>query len=294
MTYILYNPNASGGKCKKEIAKLHDIYSDAQFCDMTAIRTYKDFFFSLEKDDSVVICGGDGTLNRFVNDISDLDIKNDIYYYAVGSGNDFAHDLGKERAAEPNYRINDYLTDLPTVTIDEKTYRFINGVGYGIDGYCCEEGDRLRELNRQNNSNKKLDYTAIAIKGLLYAYKPTAATVTVDGKQYRYKKVWIAPTMNGRFYGGGMMPTPNQNRLDEKKEISCMVFHDSGKFKTLMIFPLIFKGEHIKKTKCVDVHKGSEITVEFDEPRALQIDGETHLNVKKYTVKACSNKVAVV
>lgn len=294
MTYILYNPNASGGKCRLELGKLQDVCSDAQFCDMTTIRAYKDFFCSLEKDDNVILCGGDGTLNRFVNETSDFEIENDIYYYAVGSGNDFAHDLGKERAAEPNYRINDYLRDLPTVTIGDNTYRFINGIGYGIDGYCCQEGDRLRELNRCNNSEKKVDYTAIAIKGLLYAYKPTGATVTVDGKTYRYKKVWIAPTMNGRFYGGGMMPTPGQDRLDEKKELSCMVFHNSGKLKTLMIFPSIFKGEHIKKTKYVEVHKGREITVEFDEPRALQIDGETHLYVKKYTVKAYSNKPAVI
>ena len=27
-------------------------------------------------------------------------------------------------------------------------------------------------------------------------------------KEYAYKKVWIAPTMHGKFYGGGMIPTP--------------------------------------------------------------------------------------
>ena len=64
-----------------------------------------------------------------------------------------------------------------------------------------------------------------------------------------------------------------------------MVFHGSGKLKTLMIFPSIFKGEHIKNKKCVDVIEGREIRVEFDEPRPLQIDGETALGVKYYEVK---------
>ena len=31
---------------------------------------------------------------------------------------------------------------------------------------------------------------------------------------------------------------------------------------------------------------GKEITVKFDAPRALQVDGETVLGVSEYTVKA--------
>ena len=52
-----------------------------------------------------------------------------------------------------------------------------------------------------------------------------------------------------------------------------------------MIFPSIFKGEHVKHTKQVEVLRGHEITVEFDRPTALQIDGETVLGVTSYTVK---------
>ena len=37
-----------------------------------------------------------------------------------------------------------YLRDLPTVTVNGKHWRFLNGIGYGIDGYCCEVGDALR------------------------------------------------------------------------------------------------------------------------------------------------------
>lgn len=290
MTYILYNPNASAGKCKEESLRLEDHYPQAKLYDMTKIESYADFFEHIEATDDVILCGGDGTLHRFVNDAECSNIKNNIYYYAVGSGNDFARDLGKRREDKPDFKINKYLTDLPTVSVNGSEVKFINGIGFGIDGYCCEVGDLIREKNK----DKPVNYTAVAVKGLLWGYKPTGATVTVDGKQYRYKKVWIAPTMNGRFYGGGMMPTPDQGRLGANKELSCMVFHDSGKLNTLMIFPSIFKGKHIKNTKYVDVHKGRYISVEFDEPRALQIDGETHLNVKKYTAKAYSNKPEVV
>ena len=165
------------------------------------------------------------------------------------------------------------------MTVNGKTFRFINGIGYGIDGYCCEVGDKLR-----GEGKKDINYASIAIKGLLFHYKPTNAVVTVDGVKHEYKKVWLAPTMNGRFYGGGMMPTPDQVRNGGK--LSTMLFHGSGKLKTLMIFPSIFKGEHVKHTDCVTVLEGKEVTVEFDRPTALQIDGETILGVTSYTAKA--------
>ena len=87
--------------------------------------------------------------------------------------------------------------------------------------------------------------------------------------------------MNGRFYGGGMMPTPEQKRTSDK--LSTMVFHNSGKLKTLALFPSIFRGEHIKYKKHIEILTGNEITVDFDRPVALQIDGETILEVSSYT-----------
>ena len=62
-----------------------------------------------------------------------------------------------------------------------------------------------------------------------------------------------------------------------------MIFHGTGKLKTLMIFPSLFKGEHVKHTEAVELLTGKEITVEFDRPTPLQIDGETVLGVTSYT-----------
>ena len=280
--YALFNPlsaNKLGENKAHELIKFYKEDGMLEFVDITTINDYKAFFDSLDAEDKVAICGGDGTINRFVNEIYDLDIKNEILYFATGSGNDFLRDLEKTPEDGP-VKLNDYITDLPIVTVNGKEYRFINGVGFGIDGYCCEVGDRLR-----NSSAKKINYTSIAIKGLLFHYKPTNAVVTVDGKRYEFKKVWIAPTMVGRYYGGGMLPAPAQRREDRCDHVSVSLLHNSGKIKTLMIFPTLFKGEHIKKTKNATVIEGRNITVEFDRPVALQIDGETILNVTKYEVR---------
>ena len=281
--YVLYNPHASNGRGEEQAKALTGkLDGEVVFQDITTIGTYAEFFADMSENDVVILCGGDGTINRFVNDTKDIDIRNSIYYYPAGSGNDFAHDLEATAETSP-ICIDEYIKDLPTVTVNGKKSYFINGVGYGVDGYCCEEGDRLRAT-----TDKKIDYTGIAIKGVLFKYKPTNATVIVDGVKHEFKKVWIAPTMNGRFYGGGMMPTPDQDRRNADGTLSVMVFAGTGRISTLVIFPSIFKGEHVKHTKAVTVLTGKDITVKFDAPRALQIDGETVTGVTEY--RATANK----
>jgi diacylglycerol kinase family enzyme len=277
---VLWNPHAGNGRAKTHLEKLKVFLTEAcvTVCDMTRLESYADFFASLDADDQLVILGGDGTLNRFVNDTVGLEIRHPIYYYAAGSGNDFLRDIPHEEGKP--VEVTAYLQNLPTVEVDGKTYHFLNGVGYGIDGYCCEVGDQQRA-----QGNQKINYTSIAIKGLLFYYHPKNATVTVDGETHTFQKAWLAPTMHGRYYGGGMMPTPDQDRTAQDPYLSTMVFYGSGKMKTLMIFPNLFKGEHIKFEKHVKVLRGKEITVEFDRPTALQIDGETILGVTKYTAR---------
>lgn len=279
-TYILYNPFAGVGKGKEKSEKLlSTLKGEVILQDMTTIKDYKTFFAPLSSEDKVILCGGDGTLNRFVNETADTEIPCELLYYATGTGNDFLKDIEK-KADDMPFPVTQYLRDLPTVEVNGNTTRYLNGIGFGVDGYCCEVGDQLKE----KNPSKPVNYTNIAIKGLLVHYKPTNAIITVDGECFSYKKVWIAATMKGRYYGGGMMTAPGQNRLAEDGKVTLVVLYGSGKLKTLMVFPSIFKGEHIKHTEMVAVHTGKEISVTFDRPCALQIDGETVLNVTSYKV----------
>lgn len=90
--YILYNPIAANRHGKEKAQELKEVLKDESFIfeDITSVINYYNFFAKLEPDDKIVIAGGDGTLNRFINSTDGMDIKNDIYYYAAGSGNDFS------------------------------------------------------------------------------------------------------------------------------------------------------------------------------------------------------------
>lgn len=280
--HVLYNPLSGNGRGQAQVMELKEkMKSDElQFHDITKIGAYPEFLATLPKEDKILISGGDGTLHKFVNDMDEAVKDWDIYYNATGSGNDFLTDIGKTKEDCP-ILVNEYIRDLPKVTINGKTTRFMNNVGFGIDGYCCEEGDKLRA-----KSDKPINYTSIAIQGLLFKFKPANAVVIVDGVKHEYKKVWLAPTMKGRYYGGGMKITPNQNRLDADRKVSFATMYGSGKLKTLMVFPSIFKGEHVKHTEMVEIIEGHEIEVTFDRPIAAQIDGETIIGVTNYKVSA--------
>ena len=278
--YILFNPHAGNGTAEEVAKKLAATSSDSVLLNMTAIDGYDSLMAGVTAEDTLTISGGDGTLNRFINDTDEMEIPCEVYYLAVGSGNDFLRDLDKTPDGTP-VCITQYIRNLPVTEVKGKTYRFLNNVGFGIDGYCCEEGDAQKA-----KSTKAVNYTAIAIKGLLFHYKPTSAVITVDGKEYRFKKVWLAPTMKGRYYGGGMMATPAQDRTAEDGKLSVLIFHGSSSLRTLMIFPSIFKGEHIKSEKFVTVLTGYDIKVVFDRPSPVQVDGETISGVTEYTATA--------
>ncbi len=276
-SYVFWN-SKSGKSGSNGVDKLVSLLNgdELDVVDVIKFDGYRSYLKDIKNDDRIYLVGGDGTLNRYVNDIDGMNLSNDVYYYPAGTGNDFLRDLEKGEEDCP-LKINRYLEELPFVEVNGKKYRFLNGIGYGIDGYCCEVGDKLKAQNVQN-----INYTGIAIKGLLFHYHPTSCVITVDGKRYEYEKVWLCPTMNGRFYGGGMMAAPSQDRLNKEGTLSSMLFYGKGKLATLMAFPSIFKGEHVNKKGIVALHSGKDIIVEFSKPTPLQIDGETILGVTKY------------
>lgn len=285
MYKILLNPLANNKKASECSNLFIEIFGkdNVEIFDITQIEDVKSFVKE-NSVDKILIAGGDGTISNFANAVYGLENLNNIYYFACGSGNDFYSDIKDidfvKEIKDKLIPLNKFFTSLPLVTINGKEKRFINGIGFGIDGYCCEQGDIIRL-----KSEKPVNYTKIAIKGLLGKYKTNNAQITVDGVTKNYKKVWLAPTMIGRYYGGGMIIAPNQDRFNEEKTVSNVVLFGSSPLKTLLIFPSLFKGEHLKYTKYFELRSGHKVEVKFEKPCALQIDGETIKDVTSYSVE---------
>lgn len=284
---ILYNPHSGGGKGLNIAKEIEPLMGEHNYIyqDMTKIADFDGFFAQLPLGTDIILTGGDGTLNSFINKTDCDNLRQKLYFYASGSGNDFARDIKYPKRTKP-ICINDYVKNLPTANIDGKVYKFINCVGSGMDGYCCAEVERLRSRGK-----KRANYTIVAIKALLGAYKTCDATVTIDGKTLNYKHAWLMPTMNGKFFGGGFMAAPDQDRLNNKKSLTVVSMHSNNFFKIVIAFLRLMRGTHIKMKSMIDVHEGYEISVKLSKPAPLQLDGEVIGDVTEYTVHSAKTVI---
>lgn len=279
MNYILYNPKANNENNdlnivpgaeeleKRGVKKVSLIGLDVPaFCQ------------SLSAEDRVLLCGGDGTLHHFANNAYGVEFPCTVCALRSGTGNDFLTDIG-QLGNENLIDIRKYLKNLPEVEIKDDKKRCLNGVGLGVDGAVCRG---IEEFKAKTNK-KKANYTNISLDQLLCKYKRPSGRVTVDGVTHEYKDLWAITTMKGRYFGGGMMIAPSQDRSSGK--VSIMAMHGGSKAKTLFVFLKVFKGKHVKHTEMIEMFEGYDVTVEFDEPRDLQIDGEVYTDVSVYRVR---------
>lgn len=280
MKHILMNPDSNNGCGEQEARAFCAGMTDAVYHSVLELKDKKAFFDGLQPEDEVILMGGDGTLNHFINDLRGYKLKNQVYYAKTGSGNDFFKDASDD-VKNGCIHLNPYMENLPLVTVGNVERVFINGIGYGVDGETCRIGDLQRRT-----CDKPVNYGKIAIKLCLFSYRKNKATITVDGKTYEYNDVWLASTMKGRFYGGGMMVAPKQDRFNSKGTVSVVCLHKRSRLVTLMRFSSLFKGEHVKWKDWCDVIEGKEVQVTFAYPCAIQIDGEVIPDVLSYTVKA--------
>ena len=277
---VLYNGLADNGAGFENAKHLAGVLKDDEldFVDLVGkdiVGTVKTY----DKDQRFILAGGDGTINYFVNHIDEDDIPENLFYYSAGSGSDFYRDVSEKENIDGILRLNKYVKNLPVCEVNGKSMKFIDNVGYGIDGYVCEVADGLKE-----KTGKTISYASIAIKGLLYGFSSRKAKITVDGKEYHFNNVWLSPVMKGKYYGGGMMPCPLQDRDNE--ELSVLVWDQKWRLGALAMFKGLFDGSHLKHEKICRVYTGKHIIVEFEKPCAAQVDGETEINVSKIECRA--------
>ena len=87
MTYLLYNPlanNSKGEQDARQWAASNNV--ECEFTSLLGITDMKAFFDGLSEGDDVILTGGDGTMNRFANDVYGYEFKNPVYYVKCGSG----------------------------------------------------------------------------------------------------------------------------------------------------------------------------------------------------------------
>ena len=144
MYHVLYNPLSGNGRGYDAalVLKTHLKDQEIAFSDIREVRSWERLLRELPETDSIVLAGGDGTLQRFLQSTEGLALPPRLFYFATGYENNFRRDAAMgENGLIP---LADYLENLPLVTVKRTTRRFLNGIAYGLDSHCCAVGDLHR------------------------------------------------------------------------------------------------------------------------------------------------------
>ncbi|MDR0831522.1 MAG: hypothetical protein LBM99_01345 [Bacillales bacterium] len=279
MIYILYNPLSNGNRGIKKLEKLKKLLSNSTekvtVKNLLEIYDIKGFASTITADDTTYLIGGDGTFNNFINLTEEKDrIGRKLFLYSSGTGNDFVRNLTKN-FKKPVDVTNKFI-GFPIASFNKENLHFLNGVGLGVDGLVCHK------VNTYGKFKTSFNYFKMALSAF-FSFKRTSVTVTVDGVEHKYKKVWMSTVMMGTYIGGGMKFTPKQ--VHSSDQLTAIIVHNASLLKLLFMLPTIYAGKHTIFKRQVEFIKGREITIEVDTPQYLQMDGEVFANVSKFTAR---------
>ena len=78
MKYLLFNEETNNKNYKEEFDSIKESFENNTVINAKGL-DYKEFLKGLNQEDEVVLFGGDGTLNYFVNAIDGYELNNNVY-----------------------------------------------------------------------------------------------------------------------------------------------------------------------------------------------------------------------
>lgn len=211
----------------------------------------------------IVVIGGDGTVSEVLNGIENFD-NVELGIIPCGTGNDFAASA-KLPVMEPKDAMELILTGTPRFTdfIQIGNKRCMNVAGMGIDV------DVLERYNRRR-FHTKVTYMQCLVSALI-ALKWMNFELEVDGVPLGRREAMIATVANGKYFGGGMVISPD-SQIDDG-HLDLVIVNKLP--KTKMLGPLLgFKKGTLLKYDFVESIPCRSVKVVSDAKKIVNVDGE--------------------
>ena len=245
---------------------------------------------------TLVILGGDGTINEVINGISDYS-QITLGYITIGSSNDFAryfhfpkdplksleHILNPQKFSNMNVGILKY---------PNKKRCFAVSTGIGFDASICHEAV-ISKLKVFLNKLKlgSLTYVGIALHQLMLA-SPCKMTVTLDdSRKLSFENVLFAAAMNHPYEGGGCKFCPKADPCDDT--LNVIVVAGIPKWKVLLLLPTAFSGNHVH-FKGVFVYSCKKVSIDSEKALAVHTDGEPVFLQRQISAALMPEKVRII
>lgn len=260
---------------------------------------------------TLIVLGGDGSLNEVVQGISDFNLIQ-IAYIPTGSSNDLARDLHLE--TDPIKALIHILENsrLSFLDLGVVSYNNVHGAsisntistisasctqrrlfcvssGIGFDAAVCVKALSSHMKDFLNHIGLgKLTYLGIALNLLLSA-KPVSCDMFLDnGVKIHYNRFLFIASMIHKYEGGGFMFCPDADDSDGLLDI-C-VAGDISFLKALRILPSAFQGKHIRFNE-VSSYRTKSVRIKTSRPQWIHTDGEIIVLTDEITVSSSENRL---
>lgn len=231
--------------------------------------------------DRVVAVGGDGTFNEVVNGFFDeqgrtINPTASIGLLPSGTGSDFCKSVGLKGVDElvralitEETRLLDVIRcEFQGLNGSKASRMFINVSSFGLGGDASALVNSWRDrIPRWIGGNARFAAAAIAALG---RYKNREVRLRVDGTEIKISSNFIV-IANGRFAGGGMMLAPHAELDDGLMDL--ILTDGARRVDIVKELPRIQRGAHLQNPRVREL-RGREVTLESDQPMAIDLDGE--------------------
>ena len=285
MIGFVVNPQSAGGKTGRiwpDLERELQERLDSGYCAVLTERPLHavDLTRQLLQDgvEAVIAVGGDGTLNEVVNgffqDGSPIRAEAILGILSLGTGADFIRTLNWPR--DPSAAL-ERLTQRRTKQIDlgkvcftvasgKSVERyFINIADFGIGGAVV---DRVNRTTKRFGGRFSFMWSIIVT---LLTFKNKTITYRLDNGVWQTEVLNNFIVGNGRYFGGGLNPTPHAELDDGFFDI--VTFGDFGFFEAIRNMSKLRKGEHLSHPK-IHFCRAQKISARSDEAVFLDMDGE--------------------
>lgn len=216
----------------------------------------------LEGYDTIVSCGGDGTINEVINGMVNSNINFTIL--PLGTGSDFGKTVGIRSYENTVNALNNGVlieADVGKVNFykEDKTRYFLNilEIGFGA------------EVMEYVNTHKKHRKYAFLIGVIATVLKMKKFSIELDhnSENLNFETIEVI-VANGKYFGGGMLASPD-SKIDDGK-LDVHILKSVSKMKTLTRLRDLINGTYIKKGYSRDFllenidFRGEEQLVEMD------------------------------
>lgn len=270
MYNVIVNPTANNGRASKVIKKVSK-YLKSQNVEFLVFfsqdnDTVYDIAKKLSKDGEreFIIIGGDGTLNNFVNALTDPS-KTNFGIIPAGKHNNFARYL--ELPKNPVKAVRNVL-EHPTIKIDYlkcNEFRALNLISCG-----AIEVAESKYLNQ--DPNDKLSRRKI-LKQTLETFDGLALNIDADNLNQKHKLYTSCAVCNGGFYGDNMYVSPLSNMHDGLANVVTIAYEDNKKIKS--DYAVVKRGKHIYKNPNSNSWS-TYVNIKSKQPFSAMLDGEIH------------------